>query len=216
MFPSVLGRSVVTLAGCAALASTPVAAAPRLTSAEATVRYASSTACDVALTVAVADASDVEHRLELLDGASVTLAGVDGATQTGATRDIGRTRALTVAPASPGAPYTLRYQVQQTPSRPGRCPIWLPTAPAGGSRRGVRVTVQVPDGRVASGTMPTFTWQGASGSAVVPHLPAFVIVPFGPAGASRPWDVSRVMDLAALTSIAAASALWARRKQGGH
>jgi hypothetical protein len=210
LVPHPLTSAIVVCVAAAALA--PAAAgAPVLTSAHAGVRYRSPTSCDVEMTLAVEGASEVEHRLELPAGASVTLHGTAGATDLGRARDIGRTRSLVLAPATPGGSYTLRYHVEQAASRPGRCPLWLPTAPARGVGRDVRLTVQVPDGAVASGTMPTFTWQGATGSATVPHLPAFVIVPFAAAGDRRPWDVSRVMDAAALAALAVASLLWMRR-----
>lgn len=199
-----------------ALLAVPAAAAPVLTSAEASVRFTSPLECEVGLTLTVTGASDVEHRLEVLEGASVTIAGLEHAVEARPAHDIGRTRALTLAPSSAGAPYVLRYRVQQASSRPGRCPIWLPTAPAAGRGRDVRVTVQVPDGTVPSGTMPTLIWQGTTGIAVLPHLPAFVIVPWAAAGESRPWDISRVMDVVALTSLAVASALWMRRRKGAH
>lgn len=190
-------------------------AAAVLTSAEAHIRYTSPTACAVELTVAVSGAAEIEHRLEVLEGATATLDGTPGATVIGM-RDIGRTRSIVLAPSSAGVAYTLQYHVAQAPSRPGRCPIWLPTVPASGRGRDVRLAVHVPDGSAAAGTMPTFTWQGSTGFAMSTHLPAFVIVPYAAGGESRPWDVSRVMDAAALSSIAVASVLWLRRRKGLH
>lgn len=210
-----LATAGAALLAASVFAPPAVEAAPALTSAAATVRYASPTACAVELTVTVNGAAEVEHRLEVLDGATATLDGTPGATVTGM-RDIGRTRSIVLAPSSAGVAYTLQYHVAQAPSRPGRCPIWLPTAPASGRGRDVRLTVLVPDGSTAAGTMPTFTWQGSTGFAMSTHLPAFVIVPYATAGESRPWDVSRVMDAVALSSLAVASVLWLRRKKGLH
>ena len=62
--------------------------------------------------------------------------------------------------------------------------------------------------------MPTFAWTGTQGSATLPHLPAFVIVPYAAAGGSRPWDVSRVMDAVAIGTLVFASAVWLRRQKG--
>jgi hypothetical protein len=189
------------------------AAAPVLTAAEAVIRFTSPLQCDVRLTLAVSGGADVEHRLELLEGARVELAGIEGATEARPAREIGRTRALVLTPTTPGASYTLAYRVAQSTTRPNRCPLWLPTAPADGRSRNVRLTVHLPGDTVASGTMPAFTWEGAVGTAVVPHLPAFVVVPFTGAGQTRPWDVSRVMDAVALGTLALASAVWLRRQQ---
>lgn len=191
-----------------------VAAAPVLTAAEAVIRFTSPLQCDVRLTLAVSGgAADVEHRLELLEGARVELTSVEGAAEARPARDVGRTRALVLAPATPGAAYSISYRVAQTAARPHRCPLWLPTAPADGRSRNVRLTVHLPGDSVAAGTMPAFTWAGAVGTAVVPHLPAFVVVTYTAAGAHRPWDVSRVMDAVALGTLALASAIWLRRQQ---
>lgn len=204
--------AAILVLGC--FAPGGAAAAPVLTSAQATIRFESATQCEVSLTLVVSGATDIEHRLELLEGASVELLEVRDAALAGAPSDLGRTRVLRLAPSVPGGNYTFRYRVAQTPARPNRCPMWLPTAPADGRSRDVRLVVDVPAGTVASGTMPTFTWSGSTGTAVVPHLPAFVIVPFVAAGAARPWDVSRVMDAAAILTLVGASAIWLRRQKG--
>ena len=206
---------LATIAGWAVFVATPAAAAPVLTSAEATVRFTAPTACEVAVTLTIAGASQVEHRLEVVDGASVVLGGVEGASQARSTTDIGRTRALVVLPAADGAPYTIRYQVQQAPSRPGRCPLWLPTVAADGRSRRVRLAVVIPDGATAAGTMPAFAWTGPRGSATLPHLPAIVIVPFAAPGESPPWDVSRLMDLTAMATLVLGTAWWLHRQRKG-
>ncbi len=219
MCPAPLARRPAvwpTLAACVVLVSGRVIAAPVLTNADAAVRFTSPLACEVALTLTVTGATDVEHRLELLEGASVRLVALERAVEARPAQDIGRTRTLVVAPAAGAPQYVLRYRIQQARSRPGRCPIWLPTVPTDGRSRSVRVTIDLPDGQTASGTMPTFAWQGTRGTAVLAHLPAFVIVPFADAGAPRPWDIARVMDAVALASLAVASAVWLRRRKGAH
>lgn len=210
-------------AACLALAvlvPDPARAAALLTAAQADIRFLAAIECEVALTVTVTGATDVteaiEHRLELLEGASVRLVALERAVEARPAQDIGRTRTLVVAPAAGAPQYVLRYRIQQARSRPGRCPIWLPTVPTDGRSRSVRVTIDLPDGQTASGTMPTFAWQGTRGTAVLAHLPAFVIVPFADAGAPRPWDIARVMDAVALASLAVASAVWLRRRKGAH
>ena len=219
MFPAAFPRRSAVwpaLAVCVVLVPARAMAAPVLTLAEASVRFTSPLSCEVVVRAAIDGATEVEHRLELLEGGSVELTGLERAAEARPAFDIGRTRALVLTPASPGTSYAIRYRVHQAPSRPGRCPIWLPTAPTDGRSRHVRLAVDVPDGQAASGTMPTFAWQGTHGTAVLPHLPAFVIVPFAPVGESRPWDISRVMDLVAVGSIAVASVLWLRRGKGAH
>lgn len=194
----------------------PADAAPLLTGAQAAVRFDGPGSCAVALSVTVTGATSIEHRLELLEGASVDAVRIEGATEATPPHDIGRTRTVTLTPAVDGAVYSLHYRIAQSPSRPYRCPLWLPTVPADGRSRAVRVEVELPAGQTASGTMPAFSWTGSRGVATLPHLPAFVIVPFAPAGSVRPWDVSRVMDVAAVASLALASVLWMRRRKGAH
>jgi len=211
-------RLVVVVATLAAgvLTSRPSVAAPVLTSAQANIRFASSVECEVGLTLVVSGATEIEHRLELLDGASVELLEVRDATEARAPRDVGRTRSLVLTPSVPGGNYTFRYRVEQASARRHRCPLWLPTVPADGRTRAVRVEVDLPAGTVASGTMPAFAWAGPHGVATLAHLPAFVIVPFAAEGSARPWDVSRVMDAAAIVTLVGASTLWLRRQKGQH
>ncbi len=189
-------------------------AAPVLRMAEVAVTFTAPVACDVALTVEVGEAAEVEHRLELLDGTEVGRLEVMAGQVTGEPRDIGRTRSVRVVPAAAGAPYTLRYRVTQAASRAYRCPLWLPTTPTDGRSHRVELAVTVPDGAVASATMPAFAWTGPRGTATLPHLPAIVIVPFARAGEPRPWDISRVMDLTALATLAGSTAWFLRRRRG--
>lgn len=199
-------RALASLVGLASLTAVPSTAAPRLRSADAAITFTSPTSCEVTLTLSVVDASEVEHRLEIVPGSRVDLVGVERATAVGPAADIGRTRALTLRPGA--ADYTLRYHVDLAADRPHRCPLWLPAAPADGRSRNVRLTVAVPDGASPAGTMPTLAWNGSRGTAAVGHLPSFVLVPFTPPGAPRPWDVARVMDAVALATLAFASLAW--------
>ncbi len=189
-------------------------AAPVLRMAEVAVTFTAPAACDVTLTVEVGEAAEVEHRLELLDGTEVEWVEVTAGRVIGEARDIGRTRSLRLAPAQVGAAYTLRYRVMQAAERAYRCPLWLPTTPADGRSRRVQLVVTVPEGAEASATMPAFAWTGPRGTATLPHLPAIVIVPFARAGEPRPWDISRVMDLTALATLAGSTAWFLRRRRG--
>lgn len=190
------------------------AAAPVLRMAQVVVAFTGPAACDVALTVAVAEAAEVEHRLEVLDGTQVERLEVIAGQIIGEPRAIGRTRSVRVGPAAAGAPYTLRYRVTQAASRAYRCPLWLPTTPTDGRSRRVQLDVTVPEGAEASATMPALTWTGPRGTATLPHLPAIVIVPFARAGEPRPWDISRAMDLTALATLAGSTAWFLRRRRG--
>ena len=183
--------------------------------AEVAVAFTAPAVCDVTLTVEVGEATEVEHRLELLDGTEVDRLEVTAGKVVGESRDIGRTRSLRLAPAEIGAAYTLRYRVSQAPERAYRCPLWLPTTPADGRSRRVQLVVTVPDGAEPSATMPAFTWTGPRGTATLAHLPAIVIVPFARAGEPRPWDISRAMDLTALATLVGCTAWWLRRQRGG-
>lgn len=193
--------------------SAPAGAAPVLRAADARIRFDSPTVCSVELTLTVQGAASVEHRLELPDGATVL--GVELAQAvTGEPRDVGRTRALVVTPSADGAPYTLRYEVRQSDARAHRCPLWLPTVPTDGRSRAVHLVADVPAGMTVVGGMPSFTWQASRGEVTLAHLPAFVIVPFADAAATRPWDVSRVMDVTAMATLALASLVWLARQKG--
>lgn len=210
---SISAARALAFAGAAAGLLAPLAAAaPVLTSATARIAFSAPTACEVTLTLAVSGAAEVEHRLEALEGSRTELVDVGGGVQVGAAREIGRTLSLLVRPG--GANYTLHYRVTQADDRPYRCPIWLPVAPADGRTRNVRLNAALPAGTSAHGTMPAFVWTGPEGAATLGHLPAFVIVPFAVAGGARPWDVSRVMDTAAVGTLVLASAVWLRRQQG--
>lgn len=188
-------------------------AAPVLRAADASIRFDSPTTCRVEITLTLQGASQVEHRLELPDGAELQRVEVMQAVA-GEPRDVGRTRALTVMPSADGAPYTLRYDVRQSDARAHRCPLWLPTVPTDGRSRAVHLVAEVPQGTTLVGGIPSFTWQGSRGEVTLAHLPAFVVVPFADAAASRPWDVSRVMDTIAIATLALASLAWLARQKG--
>lgn len=193
---------------------TVVLAAPVLRSAEAVVGFTAPGICEVALTVEITDAVEVEHRLEVLDGTQVEPLQVTAGQMIGEPHDIGRTRSVRVVPAAVGLPYTLRYRVAQAASLAYRCPLWLPTTPADGRSRRVQLVVTVPDGAKASATMPAFFWTGSRGTATLPHLPAIVIVPYARDGEPRPWDISRAMDLTALATLAGSTVWFLRRQRG--
>lgn len=184
-------------------------ATPVLRVADAEVRFTSPTECEVVLTSAVDGASTVEHRLEVVSGSRVELVEVSGASIERPPFDIGRTRAIVVRRAD-GA-YGLTYRVELPSDRAFRCPLWVPTVPADGRSREVRLVVYIPDGASPAGTMPAIAWTGSNGTATMSHLPSFVLVPFAAAGFPRPWDVSRVMDAVALTTLVVASLIWLQR-----
>ena len=209
--PRFLAHGLLVCCLAAGVAPATALAAPVLAAADARIRFESPTACTVELALTIEGASQVEHRVEAVDGSRVELLQVSGAAQVGEPRTVGRTLALQLAPSQPA--YVLRYRVQQPESRRERCPLWLPSIPADGRSRNVRLTVQLPAGATPGGTMPGFAWNGDRGDATLGHLPAFVRVAYAEAGRTPPWDVSRVMDVITLATLAVASALWLVRKR---
>jgi len=187
------------------------AAAPVLRAAEARVEFQSATSCTVELALTVDGAAEVEHRVEVVDGARVELIEIRGATATGDPRMIGRTRALVLRPG--GATYVLRYAVEQPSSRASRFRLWIPSVSADVLSQPVRIRVRIPAGATAAGTMPGLAWSGGEGSATLGHLPAFVRVPYAMPGDPEPLDIAFVMDLVAIVTLVVASAAWARRGQ---
>ena len=212
--PGTTGFAGVVLL-CAAAAASPASAAPAvLRSADVQIVMTEPNACEVVLSVAIDDVpASVEHRLEMLDGATVTLVGSESAA-TDPPREVGRTRALIVRPASPS--YTLRYRVRQPPAGAFRCPLWLPTTPADGRSRAIRLSVRVPDGAQPAGTMPTFAWNAGVGTATLGHLPAFVRLPFEADGVRAPWNLVRLMDAVSIGVLALASLVFWRRTRTAH
>jgi len=201
------------LIGGATLLAAPAAAAPAvLRGADAAVEFTAPVTCAVQLSVTVDGvAAPVEHRLEHLEGAAATLDGVDGG-RAELVRAVGRTLVAHITPAAPA--YTLRYRVTQPPAGAFRCPVWLPTTPADGRSRAVRVTVTVPPAAVPVGTFPAFVWTGRTGIATLGHLPAFVRVPYAGADVEPPWNLAGLMDGVSLGVLAVASLVWWRRRQG--
>ncbi len=157
----------------------------------------------------VADAPDVDHRIEIFGGSRVDLLDVRGAHLVGSVHAIGRTESLVLS--HDDAPYGFRYRAVQPASRSNRCPLWLPAVPTDGRPGAVRLTVDVPAATFAGNSMPAFSWIGTRGSAALAHLPSHVVVPYGPEGAPPGWDVGRMMDALAVTVFAAASAIWVWR-----
>lgn len=185
-----------------------LAIAPVLTGADVRIAILSPTACEVRLAVTIEGAAAVEHRLEVLEGAVVGGLAVRGAVAE-PLRAVGRTQALHVLPRT--AAYELAYRIEQPPDGRFRCPLWLPTTPADGRSRAVRLTVTLPAGAEPSGTMPAFTWRDGVGTATLGHLPAFVRVPFAADGVPAPWNLARVMDGVSVGVLVVASCLWLLR-----
>jgi hypothetical protein len=189
----------------------PSAAAPILRSADVSIRIPSPTSCEVSMTLVVEGASAIDHRLESPAGVTVDELRIVGARATSEPQAIGSTRSLVLTPG-PGA-YTLSYRVQQSATRTHRCPLWLPAVPTAGVARAVTLRVDLPPESDPGNTMPRFTWSGHAGTATLAHLPAFVLVPYSAAGGPAAWDVSTVMDVAAVFMFVVASALWVWRRR---
>lgn len=203
-------RATVCGLALVVIAPIPLMSAPVVTEADVHVTFDSPTTCSVVLTLGV-DADTVEHRIEIADGATVELLDVAGARRAGEAKDIGRTRALILKPEADR--YSLNYRVTQAANRASRCPLWIPTTPTAGRGRVVRITVRVPPGATARGTMPTFEWTGEEGAAEISHLPAFVRVPYSLPGEPAPWNVGRIMDATAIATLLAATVTWTRRRK---
>jgi hypothetical protein len=195
---------------CPTAWTAPAHGAPAvLRSADVQVTLTTPTTCSVELSVAIDGApATVEHRLEILEGATITLLDTLSVASD-PPRDLGRTRALTVRPSTPT--YVIKYRVQQPPHGRFRCPLWLPTTPADGRSRAVRLAVSLPPGAEPSGTMPAFTWRDGVGTTTLGHLPAFVRVPYAANGAPAPWNLARLMDGVSVGVLVVASLLWLRR-----
>lgn len=212
------------MVGLLCIAAVPAqAAAGTLRQARIQVGITSPYACEVTAeyTIESAAPADIEHRIQLFEGAGVELLEVTGGGgQLDSPKVVGRTQSLTVRVGQAGpATYTLRYRVRQPDDWVYRCPMWIPTVPADGTSRGVVIDVELPPGAQASGgSVPAFEWSGGRGTATLAHVPAFVRAPYtttdGPA-APRSWDIARLMDFAAVGVLAFASIVWAwSRKKG--
>jgi hypothetical protein len=203
--------ALVTLVVCGCLLPAAAAGAPVLRSAAITVTATTATSCDVDMTVTVDGATTVEHRVDMPPPSQVTLLAIGGATANGAPRSVGRTQSIIMQIERPT--YALRYRVQQPESLRGRCPLWLPTIPADGFSRNVQIDVNLPPGMSPGTSMPPFAWRDTRGSTRLGHIPAFVLVPFAPAGLEQAWDITLAMDVVAVAVFVVASGLWLWRRR---
>ena len=203
-----IGRCSAVLAACFLCAAAPVRAAV-LRSADVQIIMASPTSCLVTMRLTVDDATEVEHRIEILEGTRVELVGVHGARQVDNVPTIGRTLSLVLR--SEQAPYEFSYRIAVPISAAHRCPIWLPTVPTDGRSRAVRLQTELPAGSAPGTSMPPFTWNGTQGVATLGHLPAVVRVPYTAAGQRPGWTLASVMDGLAVAVFAAATAVWTWR-----
>jgi hypothetical protein len=195
---------------CAQGLAAPATAAPLLRAAEARITFASATVCEVALSITVEGAADVEHRIDAHD-TDIELIDVQDAHRAGELGAIGRTRVLVAQPRQPS--YAFRYRAQVSAARAHRCPIWLPTVPADGVSQNVVLRVEIPQGASPGRSMPALAWTGSQGAATLGHLPVFVHVPFAVGSEAAAWDVGQVMDAVALGVFAVASAAWIWRRK---
>ena len=182
------------------------------------VVFTSSSHCQVAASFAIDDAVRIEHQLVVREGATPTLTSVDGSvTMDGAPVIDGRAPLLRLRGNAPGDQrYRLRYEVEQA-SAEYRCPLWLPTIPSDGRSQNVTIRVSLPSGvERTGGSLPAFAWEGDHGTARVNHVPAFVRVPFGTAGApagAAGLDITRLMDVIAIVVLAGGMVVFAWRQR---
>jgi hypothetical protein len=190
-------------------ASTLVRAAPVLRSADLRITVTSPTSCEVTMALAIDGGSDIDHRIESLDGGRIELAVIRGARQVDDVRAIGRTRSLVLRPDA--ASYEFGYRAEQPQGRAHRCPIWLPAVPTDGRSKAVRIEVHLPAAAIPAASMPAFTWTGGRGAVTLGHVPAVVIVPYTAEGEARGWGIDSLMDAFAVAVFAGATAVWAWR-----
>jgi len=215
-----IARLTVAVATLCAVFDARTDAAGELREATINVAFGSPTRCEVdaAFTIDRSDGREIEHRLQVLDGASAELMGIVGhMSLSGSPTTIGRTQSLILRPPASGLHgYGLRYRVTHPAAAGYRCPLWLPTIATDGRSRGIVISVSLPDGAVpAGGGLPPLVWRENRGTARLGHIPAFVVVPYSRAGEAGPgWSISRVMDATAVAALACASALflWRRRR----
>jgi hypothetical protein len=197
-----MGTVIAALISVSSAAVTPV-----VRSAHISITVISPDACEVAMELTVAGASQVEHRLQTFDGGRVELVDIEGARQVNELRTIGRTQSLLVRPDQPS--YGFRYRIWHHDG--DRCPVWLPTVPTSGQPGTVQIEVELPPAVVPGSTMPTFTWTGSHGSVGLAHVPAIVRLPYREEGEPPVWSVSRMMDVTAIAICLAGSILWLTR-----
>lgn len=132
----------------------------------------------------------------------------------GEAETIGRTARVPISLTGSGRnEYSIRYRVAVPGSVVDRCPLLVPSAPADGVTRAVRIEVDLPaDARRLPGEFPAFAWDEQHGAVTVGHMPSFVRVPYVPGGAPLTWrdtlDTRRVIDIAALVAIGMSTAAW--------
>ena len=181
-----------------------------LRAAAVNVTMTSPASCEVVMHLTVEGGGEIDHRL---DAARFELREVAGAQQVGGLRTIGRTQSLLLRPEPapqppPAGGYRISYRAELAEGREFRCPLWLPTVPADGQSRAVSLRVDLPAGAQPSDSMPGLAWTGARGETTLGHLPAFVHVPFAPAGAAPLRSIAQTMDAVTVAVILGASALW--------
>lgn len=152
----------------------------------------------------------LDHRIEVRDDTQIDLVGMRDARQVHDLRTVGRTRSLVLDAAPAG--YEIAYSVQRS-ATDDRCPLWVPVSPADGRSRAVRISVELPPGMSARGTMPAFTWSGSTGTTTLGHIPAFVRVAYGAGSEPVAWDITTAMDALAVFVFAGASGVWLWRRK---
>jgi hypothetical protein len=192
-----------------ALAAAGRAAAATVRSAHIAVSVPSHGRCDVTMTLAVTGATEIEHRLETVEGGRVELASVKGAEPIGQLRQVGRTLSLIVRASA--EPYEITYRLDLLAPARDRCALWLPTLPTTGAPASVTIDAELPPAAIPGETMPAFAWDGHRGRASLAHLPAALRLPFGDPGTRPGWGLARVMDALAIAVFAGASGIWAMR-----
>jgi len=180
-----------------------------LQSADVRITVDSARSCIVAMSLSVAGAREVEHRIERFEGSRIELIEMRGARLSGGIRTIGRTQSLVLRPDGPA--YSFRYRAEQPDAVSDRCPLWLPTIPTDGRSRDVRLSVDLPADAVPYDSMPVLTWTAGHGDVALRHLPAIVRVAYSNRSAPRGWSVTSVMDTLTIGIFAAATAFWTWR-----
>jgi hypothetical protein len=159
----------------------------------------------------------VEHRLMLSGGEPpdfVVLGAVGGRAEI-----VGRTARLPISITGAGRnEYHVRYSASPPGGAPDRCPLLVPSAPTDGLTRAVRIDVEVPVGtRRLPGEFPAFTWTGRRGAVSIGHMPSFVRVPHvaqdAPVAWRRTLDIRRMIDFAAMATIALTTVGWIARRR---
>jgi hypothetical protein len=186
--------------------------------ADVRLRMGPANVCDVDATFSVdaAQATEIDHRLQLFDGAHAEVRSIDGA-HAAAPVPIGRTQSLMIRMPSRGAStYRIRYRITQPANWAFRCPIWLPAVATSGQSGSATISVEIPDDASPVGrSLPALSWSGTVGRAALSSIPAFVRVRYRsdsePDGGA--WDLTTLMDRIAIAAIVVGSALWLWRRR---